>query len=275
MERSRMADPVRFDFIVVGAGIGGAGVAAFLAMDARVALLEMEERPGFHATGRSAALFAPTYGPPVFRALTRASAGFYEAAADGFTDHPVLSERGAIFLAREDQQASYDAMLEDLGTGNAGLSPIAVADVEKRVPLLRPGYAANALLDRGSQDMDVDAILQGYLRRARRDGAQLFTGARLASARRQDGLWIVDLATGPISAPILINAAGAWVDEVARAAHATPLGMRPLRRTAVLVDAPAGVDIARWPMMLDIDEEFYLKPDAGKIFLSPADAEEV
>jgi D-arginine dehydrogenase len=267
-----MAEQARFDFIVVGAGIGGAGVAAFLAPDALVALLEMEERPGVHATGRSAALFAPTYGPPVFRALTRASAEFYAAASSGFTEHPVLGERGAVFLAREDQRASYEQMLESLG---AGVSPISVADVEAVVPILRRGYASAALIDRAAQDMDVDAILQGYLRRGRRAGVQLFTEAKMASARRRDGVWTIDLPTGPISAPILINAAGAWADEVAIAAGAAPIGLRALRRTAALVDAPNGIDIGHWPMIVDIDEEFYLKPDAGKLLLSPADAEEV
>ncbi len=270
-----MAGLTRFDFIVVGAGIAGAGVAAFLGRDARVALVEMEERPGFHATGRSAALFMPVYGPPVFRALTRASAGFYEAAAEGFTEGPVLGQRGAIFLARADQRARYDEMLRTLGPGNPGFSPISIADVRSLAPLLRPEYAANALFDRDARDLDVDAILQGYLRRGRRDGVHLFVGVRMASARRQGGLWAVDAPAGPLSAPIIVNAAGAWADEVAAVVGAAPVGLRALRRTAVLVEAPSGVDIRRWPAMFDIDEQFYLRPDAGQILLSPADADQV
>jgi D-arginine dehydrogenase len=185
----------------------------------------------------------------------------------------VLSPRGAVFLAREDQRANYDEMLRTMDSPGPRLSPIDVGDVEALVPMLRHDYAATALFDRGTQDMDVDAILQGYLRLGRRHGVQLFTRARLDSARRQDGLWTVDLPTGPISAPTLVNAAGAWADEVAKAVHAAPLGLRPLRRTAVLVDPPSGIGVGHWPMMLDIDEAFYLKPDAGKLLLSPADAE--
>src|SRR5262249_20632495 len=140
-----------------------------------------------------------------------------------------------------------------------------------RVPLLRPGYLAAAAFDSDATDIDVHALHEGFLRGARASGTRIVTGVWARQIRREQRMWALDLAGERLSAPVLINAAGAWADEVAAACGARPAGLTPLRRTALLVDPPLGVDISGWPAVIDADEEFYFKPEAGKLLLSPAD----
>jgi D-arginine dehydrogenase len=137
-------------------------------------------------------------------------------------------------------------------------------------PILRPDWVAGGLLDQSGHDMDVAAIHLGYLRLGRHAGLQIVTGAGAGTIERSAGSWHVRTAAGEFVAPVLVNATGAWADQVALAAGVQPIGLAPLRRTAVLLPAPAGHDLARWPMVIDAEEEFYFKPDAGKLLLSPA-----
>ncbi|MEP4563377.1 MAG: FAD-dependent oxidoreductase, partial [Nitratireductor sp.] len=166
--------PQDVDIAVIGAGIAGASVAAELAAGARVALLEREAQPGYHTTGRSAALFSTIYGPAPIRALSRASAGFFDAPPDGFAAGPLLSPRGVIMIARQDQLGSVEAMLADLAQGSA-VARLDAAAIAAMVPLLRPGYAVAAVHEPGARDIDVDALHQGYLRRFRDLGGRLVT----------------------------------------------------------------------------------------------------
>jgi D-arginine dehydrogenase len=260
-----------FDFIIIGAGMAGASLAYELAPHGRVCLLEGEDRPGVHATGRSAALFAPTYGGPAIRAITRASRAFFDAPPKGFCDRPLLEARGCLYPAREDQRDQLNRMVETIHVSGGHVSVVSRDEALAMVPLLRRDYLVEAVLDRDAMDIDVDALHQGYLRAARTRGAVLKTESRLAAARYGAGSWSVPVADGVAQAPILINAAGAWADQVAKACGARPLELRALRRTALLVDAPSGVDIRTWPAVIDVDEQFYFKPDAGKLLLSPAD----
>lgn len=260
-----------FDFIVIGAGIAGASIAAELARSAKVCLVEAEARPGLHTTGRSAALFTPSYGGREIRALTRASRAFFDAPPPGFAQAPLLSDRGVLYIARADQQAGLREMAAGIKATGGSVDMIDRAKALAAVPLLRPDYVAAAALDSDAADIDVDALHQGFLRAARADGARLVTDSRILAAERTGGVWSLALAGETLSAPVVIDAAGAWADEVAKLFGAAPLGLTPLRRTAMLVDAPAGVDIRDWPAVIDADETFYFKPDAGKLFLSPAD----
>ncbi len=234
-----------------------------LAPRARVVLLEREAMPGYHTTGRSAALYAPSYGPPAIRALTRASAGFFATPPPGFAGHPILTPRGALFIARADQIPALEA-LEDAQGG-----ALARVDPQASHPLLRPGYAAAALFDAAAQDIDVAALHQGYLVAFRAAGGVLRTGAGVEVLSPDGGGWRVAWAGGGIRAGIIVNAAGAWADILATLAGVPTVGLVPRRRTAAIVDAPA--DPARWPMAIDVEERFYLKPDAGRLLLSPAD----
>ncbi len=259
------------DFIVVGAGIVGASVAYELSRSTRVCLIEAEARPGVHATGRSAALFAPSYGGREFRAITRASRAFFDHPPSGFSEHPLLRPRGNLYIARSDQQQRLEQMVAAIQASGGTLMLIDPYEALARVPLLRQGCLAGAALDAAAMDIDVNALHQGFLRGARNVGAQLITASRVTEVQRRNGVWSIELQGATVRAPVLINAAGAWADEIAVLCGAAGMGLQPLRRTAMLVDPPQGVDIQQWPAVLDADEQFYFKPDAGKLLLSPAD----
>ncbi len=258
-----------WDVAVIGAGIAGASVAAELAaLGVRVVLLERESQPGYHTTGRSAALFTVTYGPPVIRALSRASVAAFDAPPDAARPHPLLRPRGALFIARADQSDALATLADELGDA---AQPVNAAEARARLPILRPGYAAAALLDRRAADIDVDALHRQYLRALNAlDGAQR-NGTEVLALSRDGASWRVETRDGPLRADIVVNAAGAWADEIARFAGVAPVGLVPKRRTALLVAPPEGQNPESWPMIVDVDEQFYMKPDAGKLLLSPAD----
>ncbi|MEH6521862.1 NAD(P)/FAD-dependent oxidoreductase [Sulfitobacter sp.] len=258
-----------FDCIVIGAGIAGTTVAAELARVMNVALLERENQPGYHTTGRSAALYTVAYGPPIIRALTRASGPFFNVPDSPYLTEPLLSKRGAVFVARKDQLAALAALKEELGSAVKSLD---ASQVTQMVPLLREGYAAGGLHDEAASDIDVHALHQHYLRVFKAAGGTLVTRAEVTTIRRGED-WIVHTTAGRFRAPVVVNASGAWGDEIAALAGVAPRGLTPKQRTAMIVAAPEGMTPDGWPMVVDVEEQFYLKPDAGKLLISPADAE--
>lgn len=266
------ADTLSADIVVIGAGIAGAGVAACLAdRGARVLLLERESQPGYHTTGRSAALFSETYGPPTIQALSRASRVFFDDPGEGFADHPLLSERGVLFVARDDQADALDRLLAAGGPDH--LTRLTAAEARTLLPALRPDYIAAAAYELAARDIDVAGLHQGYLKRLTRGGGAVRTDAGVAAIARDGEGWRITLTDGGVlTTSTLVNAAGAWADAIGEMAGCRPLGLVPKRRTALLVDPPPGMDSARWPMLVDAEEAFYAKPDAGKLLLSPADA---
>jgi len=257
-----------FDCIVIGAGIAGASVASELAPHMRVVLLERESQPGYHTTGRSAAVYTEAYGPPVIRALTRASRAFYWKPESPYLSHPLLTKRDVVFTARADQADAVAELAHELGQA---VSPLSGAEVEARVPLLRKGYAASGLLDAGAADIDVNGLHQHFLKAFRAAGGEVRTGAEVLGMARKGEDWLVETKAGSFTAPVVVNAAGAWADEVARLAGAAPAGLVPKRRTALVVPAPEGAVTGDWAMVVDTDEQFYMKPDAGRLLISPAD----
>jgi D-arginine dehydrogenase len=262
---------MKYDFLIVGAGIAGASIAHELAPHGAVCLLEAESRPGYHATGRSAALFAPSYGGREIRALTRASRRFFDHPPQGFGDHPLLTPRGCLYIARVDQRLRLERTVDSIRASGGALAAIEIPEAVARVPLIRRGYLAAAALDSDAMDIDVGALHQGFIRRARAAGATLMTGIKVTNVRRRHGTWSLQLNDEVVSASVLVNAAGAWADELALMCGTGRIGLQPLRRTALLVDAPAGVDVRSWPAVIDADEKFYFKPDAARLLLSPAD----
>ncbi len=262
-------DTVNFEAIVIGAGIAGATVAASLAPTHRIALIEAEEAAGYHSTGRSAASWILNYGPPDVRALTGASRGFLETPPPGFTETAILRRRMNVYLAPPDQVGDLEAML----TGGVGLREISMQDAKTLVPALRDGYAVRALVEEDVFDIDVAALHQGFLRQARRNGGTLALRSRSMRITRKAGLWHVEVTGGAsFTAPILINAAGAWGDEVAAQAGRPPLGLVPKRRTGVIVD-PAPWQVADWPFVMAADGSWYCRPEARtRLMVSPADA---
>ena len=259
------------DFLVVGGGIAGASAAYELAARGKVILLEREERPGYHTTGRSAAQFVETYGNASVRALTRAARAFYEAPPAGFTEHPLLSPRATLFVARADQQEALAAYLADVAPQSPDIEELTGAQAEALVPVLRPDYTDAAVLDPEGYDIDVHALHQGYLTGLRQRHGEIAVRAEVTALAWRGGAWQVEAGGEGYAAAVVVNAAGAWGDELAALAGAKPVGLVPKRRTAVTFDAPAGVDPAPWPLVVDAEEAFYFKPEAGRILASPAD----
>ncbi|HTD04573.1 FAD-binding oxidoreductase [Undibacterium sp.] len=261
-----------FDFVVIGAGIAGASVAALLAKSHRVALVEAEEHAGYHTTGRSAALYSEIYGNLVIRALTRASRSFFYDTPAGFSDTALVRQRDTLMFARHDQMEALREFqaLPDIADAARFIS---AKEVSRRIPIFAPDYLAGAVLHTGSADIEVDALHRGFLRAFSKAGGTLRLKTVVSEIEYLDGSWYVRSAGGEsLSAPVLINAAGAWADEIAKLAGLAPIGLEPLRRTAVLIDPPENAgDIDGWPAAIDIDEQFYFKPDAGLLLLSPAD----
>ena len=255
------------DIIIIGGGIAGVSAASELAATARVIVLEREPQPGYHATGRSAAFFVISYGNAAVRAITAASEPFYRAPPPGFTDVPLIRPRPCIFFGRPDQAESLMSLHNEVPS----LQRLGAEAVREQVPIILPGYLEGGLLDDTGGDLDVDAILQGFLRRLRERGGKLYSGREVHGLSRGNGLWKVVTGDETLTAPLLVNAAGAWVDEIARLAGLDPLGLQPKRRTAMLIGAPQGHDVTGWPLMVNVEEEFYFKPDAGALLLSPAD----
>ncbi len=258
-----------FDIAVIGAGMAGSTAAAFLSGDRRVALIEAEDVPGYHTTGRSAAIWVQNYGPPDIRTLTRLARSFYESPPAGFTDIKLIRHRAVLLLATKSQLPELETAL---ATG-LGLRSATVQEVAAIVPALRPGYLAGAAIEEDAFDMDVAAIHQGFLRMLRGNGGTLALRSRAGRIERHAGAWHIETTTGDIfQAPILINAAGAWGDEVATRAGAAPIGLQPRRRTAAIID-PSPFDVSDWPMILDISEQWYARPEARtRLMVSPADA---
>jgi D-arginine dehydrogenase len=250
------------DIAVVGAGMAGASLAAEIAGEASVLLLEAEDQPGYHSTGRSAAFWEESYGGPLIQPLTTASGPFLEA--NGF-----LTPRGALHLAEEQGLAALDSLEAGFGA-RVAFERLDRQRLEALVPGLRPGWDSG-LLEPSCADIDVAGLHQFYLIQARRAGAKVATQARLLALRRESGGWRVTTAAGEFSAGILVDAAGAWADQVAAMAGAAPVGLQPYRRTLsqLRVDPPPPPAL---PLVMDALGRFYFKQEAGgRLWLSPHD----
>ena len=271
----------QFDVVIVGAGIAGASLAYRLTAESpspmRVLLLEREAQPGYHATGRSAAMFMETYGTPQIQALTRASRAFYEQPPEGFTDHPLLHERGCLYIANEEQRGTLMETYDGAQALAGNVQLLDAAEALSRVPCIRPeAVAGGAMFEPDARDLDVHALHQGFLAGARRQGVVLRCNAELESGEKSGETWTLRLKDGThLQARIVVNAAGAWADDVAQRCGVAPVGLQPCRRSAFTFPAPEGVDCSAWPAVVGIDESFYFKPDAGQLLGSPANADPV
>jgi len=258
------------DVIVIGTGIAGASVAWFLAPHARVVMLERESFAGFHTTGRSAAHFSESYGSPQVRALSRATRPFLERPPAGFAAHPILQRRGALVIGNVEQAQRVRDEFEAVRRFTPSLTLLDAAQVAARVPVLRPDAAHVAFFEPDSADIDVNELHQGFLRGAKAQGVSLHLDTRVHALRREGSDWIVNEQW---RAPVVVNAAGAWADAVAELAHVRGIGLEPRRRSAFTFAVPDGLDASAWPFVVDIDETFYFKPDAGLLLGSAANAD--
>ncbi|MFK2916775.1 FAD-binding oxidoreductase [Dyella koreensis] len=261
--------------IVIGAGMAGASAAYFMAPHAQVLVLEREAHAGVHATGRSAALFSETYGSPQVRALTRATRPFLDHPPAGFASQSILTPRGAAIIGTEAQVERVMAMHAAMLPFTPDLSLRTGRELREQVPVLRPEAAHIGLLEPGAADIDVNELHQGFLRGLRARGGQLRVNVEIAAIERGPGHWYVDTGEQVYRTPLLLNAAGAWVDQVAMLAGVAPLGIEPRRRSAFLFEPPPELPTAHWPFVIDVDESFYFKPDAGLLLGSAANADPV
>jgi D-arginine dehydrogenase len=270
MSTPEIGERVETDICIVGGGIAGISLAAELARHARVVVLESEERPGTHATGRSAANYSETHSTAPVRALTKASLEFLLRPPDGFADSPLLTPRPLLYFGRNDQRGALDRLLQDAELAGAQAQHLSAVDAIALAPCLRADYVASAVLEPLSYDIDVDLLLQARLRVLRRADMRVLCATRMNHATRSEGRWLISSGDKAIQADVIVNAAGAWADDVAVRAGAKALGLSAKLRSVALLPVD-GADIAAMPMCVDADSTFYFKPDAGRLLLSPMD----
>jgi len=262
----------QFDVVVVGGGIAGASAAYELAAESRVLLLERESQPGYHSTGRSAAMLTENYGNAHIRLLTIASREFFASPPSVFGDAKLLSPRGMLWIGRADQE---EKLREELATGRKYVPSICRVDKSAALelcPSLQASYVHGAVFEPDAMDLDVHAIHQGYLRGFKQRGGVIKTDAGVQALGRNGQHWEVRTAQDQFTANTIVNAAGAWADELATMANARSIHLVPKRRTGIIFDAREDVDFKDWPCVIDVDETFYFKPESGRLMGSPADA---
>ncbi len=266
---------MKCDYLIIGAGIAGASIGYWLAPHAKVIMLEREAQPGYHSTGRSAALFYESYGPPQVRALTCASRAFLDHPPAGFTNHPILSPRGALMVATEGQTDLLDQHEAVVRSVSEHVQRLDATGACELVPVLHRDRVLGAVLEPDAADIDVHALHQGYLRGMRAAGGSVVCDAAVTAMERVNGNWRVTAGGQMFEAPVVVNAAGAWCDVVGALAGAAPVGLVPMRRSAFTFAPPPDLDVSAWPMFIGVDESYYVKPDAGMLLGSPANADPV
>lgn len=261
----------RYDVLVIGGGISGVSIAYEIAENKSVGLLEMESALAYHTSGRSLATFLESYGGPVIRALTTGSRAAFENPLD-IMDPPLLSPLGLLWLGPEgdgDRIRGLHDAVHDLVPDAYIVTP---AEAEEINPAVRPGYTELGMFEPGATEIDVHKLHQGYVRGLRQRGGAVHASAKVVSAERVDGVWQVKDAAGEeYEAETIVNAAGSWVDQIADLAHAKPIGIRPLRRTAFLVAPPEGISARGIPLSGNIENTWYFMPQGDMFVCSPAE----
>jgi D-arginine dehydrogenase len=264
------------DFIIIGAGIAGASVAYELSKSGKVIVLERENAPGYHTTGRSIAILEKTYSAAdkVVRALSLSSENFLKNSPEGFADYDLLQPRPQLYIAARADKEKLLSLYKKLGSASENIRLIEGEEIKKYLPILNDDYGNLAILvENELADIDVHALHEGYLKGMRERGGLLSVNSEVKGLARIDDVWSVETTSGDYSAPVIINAAGSWVDQIATMAGITEIGIKPLRRTVILVSPPEGhTDIDDWAMAEEVESKFYFKPDAGKLLVSPCDA---
>jgi D-arginine dehydrogenase len=258
------------DILVIGGGIAGLSAAAELSKQVRVTVLEAEEHVGFHSSGRSATMVHYFLGDRIVRALTLASRPFFDSPPAGFDETPLGRRMPVLIHAREEERAELETLHAEVSRF-ANIEWLDAKAVQALCPLLKPD-AAYGLVDETGTRLDPHALLQANLRALRANGGALVTGARVSGIARQDGEWrIVTERREEFVAPIIVDAAGSWADQVAKLAGVAPIGLQPKRRTIITFDAPPGTDLDALPFTKTVRDELYFAPESGRLFASPMD----
>lgn len=264
----------RVDVLVIGGGIAGISAAARIARHAETVVLERESALGYHSSGRSATFYHFGIGNDCVRGMTAASSDFFAAPPVEYGEGPLWSEKAALFIAGREALAELEALHVEMDRFTGTVSRIGPGEMLGIVPVLKTGADGTVagLLDTGGRKLDADALLQANARAFRHAGGTIMYDATVASVVRSGDRWDVDTASESYSARIVVNAAGAWADEIAILAGVRPLGLQPLRRTIIGFAPPAGLDVSGWPFLKTVSEDgFYMLPDAGLLLASPMD----
>ncbi|MES2338068.1 MAG: FAD-binding oxidoreductase [Pseudomonadota bacterium] len=263
------------EVIVIGGGIAGMSAAARIARHADTIVLERESALGYHASGRSATFSHFGIGNDAVRGMTAASGAFFSDPPPDYGDGPLWRAKPALFIADRASLPALEVLHTEMRRFTDTVTRIGPDEMLGIVPVLRTGDDAIAagLLDTGGRKLDADALLQANARAFRRSGGRIAFDADVTAVTRAGDRWHVDTAHAAFSARIVVNAAGAWADEIAGMARVRPLGLTPMRRTIIGFAPPAGVDVSGWPFLKTVrDDGFYMLPDAGLLLASPMDA---
>jgi D-arginine dehydrogenase len=258
------------DIVVIGGGMAGASIAAHLSEHASVRLLEMEYQPGVHSTGRSAALFLEPYGNATVRALTRASRRFLCSPPPNFCAGQLMKPRAVLITVTAGQTEARESFL-NAAVPSDGIEQISATEARALCPVLKEDGLIGAMLIRGAADIEVHELHQGYLRLLKTRKGVVTMQSKVTGLEYMGGSWSVTTAEHTVRAKIVVNAAGAWAGEIGKLAGALDVGLKPLKRTACLIEPPPGQDANLWPVVGDVGDQFYFRPYAGMLMLSPAD----
>ena len=259
-----MTEPT--DVIIIGGGIAGTSAAAALAENGNIVLLEQEAQPGYHSTGRSAATFAPYYGPEIIQQLSALSKSLLTTPPTEFSATPFTSPKGELMLGREQDKEEIEKHLA------LGMQPLSLQEAREYVPLIRGDNISEILYTDNMLDIDVDALHQAYIKRLKTLGGQLHCNAQVTDLHYESKLWHVCTGNDVWRAPVIVNASGAWADHIATMAGLKPLGIKPKRRSAALVPYLPDTNMSDWPMVFGAAENFYCTPFGNGLMISPADA---
>lgn len=262
------------DFIVIGGGIAGASIAWELSASKRGVLLEREDAFGYHTTGRSVSTSVELLRDKTIFCLTRQSRDFLSNPPNGFAEVPLLRPSGCYITGTASEQAQLEEAWRDAVALGVEATLVSGADIARHVPVIRNHEDAvyAGIYEPNAQRIDVDGLLQGYLKALRARGSESHSGMEIEAITNTNNMWHVVTGQGTIQAPVLINAAGAWADHIAEMAGVNPVALQPKRRTIITFDAPAHLDVSSWPMIGDIGDNFYFLPEAGQLMGSAADA---
>jgi len=265
-----MSDQNRsFDFLIIGGGMAGISVAAALAPHGKVAVLETEKQLGYHSTGRSAATYIRNYGNSTLRVLNNLAFRYLNGDAIG---ESVLQPRGELLLVTPQDESGFTEFMKSA----QGVEALTAQEASEIVPCIRTEKISAALYEPDASDIDVDRLLQGYVKQLKKNSGEIFTNTKVSALTRDGHNWLATTNNGNYKSRSLINAAGAWADQIGMLAGLPSIGLQPLRRSVQLFEtAKDGAAMNNWPLFGNFSETWYAKPQSGQLMISPADEDPV
>lgn len=258
-----------FDFAVVGCGMAGASIAYELSRSgASVIVLEAESYAAYHTTGRSSAFYMEAYGNDTVRNITQTSRSFFDKPPPHFSEAPLLSPSGALYLARKEQQPQLNALYNQIGKLITTAELVDLPFIKEKIPQIKSNVIQNGFWEPHSMEIDVAALLNGYITLAKKQNVQFKFNSAVKTLNFNNQQWTINNST---QATTIINAAGAWAGPLAQLANTKAIDLIPKKRTVCVAKVPGNINVKNWPLTLDIDEKFYFKPEGNNLLITPAD----